>query len=83
MTPLDIRPDIEQKPWTDIPRDAPQGMLTRIGLLRHGTSEGRASVAMVVTLDDGTQVVAQTTWRLMNAAVRALAASPVGSEEVA
>lgn len=81
MEPLTITPDIEQAPWTDIPQAAPQGRLERIDLLRNGTREGRAIVGFVVRLPDGTAVVAETTWRLFNTAARALAASPVASEE--
>lgn len=81
MEPLIVTPDIEQAPWTDIPSDAPQGKLERIGLLRNGTTGGRATVGFVIRLADGTAVVAETTWRLFNTSARALAASPVASEE--
>jgi hypothetical protein len=81
VTPLTITPDIDQAPWTDV-EPASTGELARIGLLRNGTTEGRASVGLLVQLPDGQQVVAQTTWRLFNAAARALAASPIASEEV-
>lgn len=80
MTPLDVRPDMERAPWTNV-RNPLHGQLTSIGLLRHGTSGGNASVALLVTLDDGRHVVAQTTWRLLRTAVRALASSPVAAEE--
>ncbi|MEX5637433.1 hypothetical protein [Parafrankia sp. FMc2] len=79
-THLAITPDVERDPWTDITNPTP-GQLTRIGLLRRGTTDGRASAALVVELPDGTQAIAQTTWRVLQAAVRALAAGPVGSEE--
>lgn len=81
MEPLSITPDIERAPWTDIPQTSPQGKLERLGLLRNGTHQGRATVGLVIRLPDGTAVVAETTWRLFNAAARALAASPVASEE--
>ncbi|EFC79179.1 hypothetical protein [Parafrankia sp. EUN1f] len=80
LTGLRIVPDIERAPWTDL-TDAKDGRLTRIGLQRNGTTEGRATVGIVVQLDDGTHVIARTTWRLLQAAVRGLAAGPVGSEE--
>lgn len=80
---IDVRPDMDQAPWTDLPRkDILHGQVERAGLLRHGTSDGRASVALVVRLDDGRPVVAETTWRLFNTAARALAASPAAREEV-
>lgn len=81
MQHLHITPDVDRAPWTDIEPDALAGDLVRIGLLRNGTTEGRASVGLVVQLPDGTHVIAQTTWRLLHNAVRALAAGPVGSEE--
>lgn len=81
MTPIRITPDIERAPWDDLTRDTPHGRVARVGLLRNGTSEGRASAAVVIELDDGSHVIAETTWRLLRLAVRALAAGPVGSEE--
>lgn len=80
MPDLTITPDIERAPWTDI--EAPsRGTLERIGLLRNGTVEGRATVALVIRLDDGTAVIVETTWRLFNTSARALAVSPVAQEE--
>lgn len=81
MEPLTVTPDIEGAPWADIPPAAPQGRLERIGLLRNGTHEGRASVGLVIRLPDGSAVVAETTWRLFRTAARALAASPIAAEE--
>lgn len=82
-TPLNIRPDMEQAPWTHVdPGTVLTGQLVSIGLLRHGTREGRASVALLVELADGRHVVAETTFRLFNTAARALAASPVAAEEI-
>lgn len=80
MINLTITPDIDQAPWTDLTEVIP-GKLARIGLLRNGTEQGRATIALVIQLDDGTHVVAETTWRLFNASARALAASPVAREE--
>lgn len=83
MISLDLRIDLEQTPWTDLrPATLLHGGLTGIGLLRHGTSEGRASVALRIRLDDGRTVIAETTWRLFHTAARALAVSPVIAEEV-
>jgi hypothetical protein len=76
---LDVRPNLELDPWTDL-RSVPfagQGTVQRIGLLPGGTTGGRPSIAMIVRLSDGRQVLAETTWALMETAVRALAASPV------
>jgi len=81
-TPLDVRPDVAQAPYTELDPEATlHGQLVSIGLLRNGTTEGRASVALVARLDDGRYVIAETTWRLFNTASRALAASPAVAEE--
>jgi len=80
MIDLTITPDIDRAPWTDLTEVIP-GKLTRIGLLRNGTEQGRATIALVIQLDDGSHVVAETTWRLFNASARALAVSPVAREE--
>lgn len=83
MTPLQITPDIDRAPWADLRlREGDAGLLVRIGLMRHGTVDGRASVVLLVDLPDGRRVVAQTTWALLRAAYVALAASPVAAEEV-
>lgn len=82
MEPLTITPDIDRAPWNDLDEATTlDGKLERIGLLRNGTVQGRATIGIVVRLPDGTAVVGQTTWRLFNAAARALAASPVAAEE--
>jgi hypothetical protein len=81
FTRLDVRPDIERSPWSDLGQDIPDGRIERVGLLRNGTSGGRAVVAIVITLPDGRRVLGQTTWRLFNSAARALAASPIAAEE--
>lgn len=82
FTPLVVIPDVERAPFTDLGLNTPHGRLERVGLLRNGTANGKASVAVVVQLDDGTHVIAETTWALFNGAARALAASPIAAEEV-
>jgi hypothetical protein len=58
-----------------------QGMVTAIGGIPQGTESGKASVAVVMTLTDGSTVVGETTLALLNDAVRALAARyPDGDE---
>jgi hypothetical protein len=78
-TKLIITPNIELNPWADLKDGAPYpgGVIERIGLLPNGTAKGRPTVAMVIRMEDGTVVVAETTWVLFNGAARALAASPV------
>jgi len=83
VTPLVVIPDAEQTPGLlDRSRPYVEGQLRAVGLMRHATSEGRAAVLLTVDLPDGTQVVAQTTWRLFDAAARALAVTPIVAEEV-
>lgn len=81
MIPIEIRPNLELTPWDDISRDTAVGSIERVGLLPNGTSSGHPAFAMVVRLEDGSPVVVQTTWALMSAALRALAASPVGERD--
>lgn len=81
-TPLSITPDIERAPWNDLsPAAIGHGQLIRVGLLRNGMTSGRASVGLAVRLEDGSVVLAQTSFRLWRAAARALEASPVAAEE--
>jgi hypothetical protein len=83
VTPLTVTLDVERAPWTDLrPRPGDDGTLARIGLLRHATVQGKAGVAVVIDMPDGTQVIGQTTWALFRTAYAALAASPVVAEEV-
>jgi hypothetical protein len=82
VTPLTVTPDIERAPWHDLLSDVQIGMVGRIGLLRHATRQGKAGVAVVIELPDGTRVIGETTWALFRTAFAALAASPVVAEEV-
>lgn len=86
MTPLKIVLDVERPPGLEVdPSRLIHQQMARIGaigLLRNGTDRGRATVAIRVDLPDGTQVLAETTWRLLWLAAHALAAGPVGAEEV-
>ena len=82
MTGLSIHTDVERDFPLDHSRMVAEGQLTAVGLLRHGTTSGKATVSMVITLPDGSQVFAQTTWALFNTAARALAVSAIAVEEV-
>lgn len=83
VTTLEVCPDVDNGQF---PLDAQLmvagGDLTAIGLMRNATQDGKAGVLMVVTLPDGRQVAAQTTWALMRTAFAALNASPAVAEEV-
>ena len=50
------------------------GTVTRIGVLPKGMESGRPSLALAVILDDGTAVIAQTSWRAFALAAVALIA---------
>lgn len=81
MIPLTIHTDCEVSP---LPHDnlIGAGTITDIGLLRNGTARGKASVALVITLDDGSRVIGQTTWALLRTAFHGLAVTPIVAEEV-
>lgn len=87
MIPIQITFDVEAAPWTDLTdyivnRSGEPILLERIGLLRHGTVEGRATVALVFRLPGGTVAIAETSWCNFRLAAAALAASPVAAEEI-
>lgn len=71
FTPLALTMDIDAQPWRDLD-GAPSGMLARIAGIPRGTNHGNAAVALAVQLPDGSWVIAQTTLRLIHAAVKAL-----------
>ncbi len=86
FTQLDVSPDIEQDPWTELAdpqlrRRLRRGTLTKVGLLRNGTQSGRATVSLLAYLDDGTPVLLETTLRLWRVANAALMATPIVAEE--
>ena len=83
MTELHVTVDAEVYPLgIDTQLLVGQGALTDIGLLRQGTDGGAASVAMVITLPSGKQILAETTWKLFKTAYLALEASPIVAEEI-
>ena len=83
MEHIQVRLDVEAEPWVDL-LDKPitMGKIKRAGMLRHGTKEGRATIALVGEMEDGTTVILETTWRLFKMAYTLMAASPVAAEEV-
>lgn len=63
--------------WPDVdPRTAIHLAETTIGMavLGGGMMSGRESVAFRITLPDGRDVIAETSWRVLATAVRAIAA---------
>jgi len=59
--------DIETNKWQG-------GTLDAITVLEASTISGKPSVALLVKCADGTIVIAETTWALLHAAVRAFEA---------
>jgi hypothetical protein len=50
------------------------GMATHVAVLPDGTSGGKPAIAIRGKLDDGSEVVLQTTWNLLYTAARAIEA---------
>jgi hypothetical protein len=75
MIPLTISQNIEKDPWTEC-KDIPEmADVIRIGRLPNGTYGGRSSVSFLIKRSSGELVLAQTTLRLLQAAVIALTIS--------
>lgn len=80
MIALDI--DLDDKPsyaWSRALRpdgitNPEHGILTRIGLLENGTTQGRHTVSMAITLDSGLIVFAEQTWKNFSIAAATLIA---------
>lgn len=80
---VSVTPDVEMNPWTDLEgKIAAHGELVRAGALRNGTTDGRATVALVAKLDSGELVVIETTWRLFKSTYVGLSSGPVIAEEI-
>lgn len=78
MIPLTITLNLDLDPWHDLAEHRPaHGVIERIGLLPNGTAKGRPTIALLIRLDDGRTIDAETTWALLRAAMTALNASPV------
>lgn len=74
MTPLGIKLDGDGC-WPDLQKKGfVRGDLTEVARLPLGTNAGRSTVAFRIELPDGTTVIAETTLRLLQAAVGAIAA---------
>ena len=75
MTPLVVDVEIRDGQWAEHLTDPPtMGRIVRVGCLPFGTSEGHPAFEMIVELPDGSRIAAETTWRLMRTAVKALEA---------
>ena len=79
MTPLSITMNLDDTPWTDLKgqEDLVVGEINRIGLMPRGMSSGDPTVMVSIKMPDGTTIAAQTSWRLLLTAVKAMDVSPV------
>jgi hypothetical protein len=73
MISLDIRLDGDGA-FEDVRDEAQRGDAFRIAALNGGMTSGNLSIALGVRGDDGKVIVAETSWRLLHAAVRAIEA---------
>ena len=85
-TELEISLDAEKYPWKNVGRISPQQggatcLIEKVGLLANATQQGRAGLAILVRMPDGTAVVAETSLRNAVAAVAALYTSEVFKAE--
>lgn len=64
--------------WADLPIDlnlSRGATLVRIGNLPNGTASGAPALQLAIQLPDGRVITAETTWRLMRSALRAIDAA--------
>jgi hypothetical protein len=88
MIPLTITTNLDINPWTDVVAaglphnpDGVTARIERVGVLPNATQQGRACVAFLIRLPDGTPVIAETTLRLFDFAAKAIANTPVAQME--
>jgi hypothetical protein len=82
-TGVSITLDVGKDPWVDLAQElqlAPEGELERVGFLPGGMASGRTSVSMVIKLETGQRIFAQTSLRLLQA-IAAAARGRYGEEE--
>ena len=80
MSILDIRLDLDRRPWADlIERAFTVAKLERIGLMA-GTAPGLPAVYMLVVDQEGKTIVVTTTYEKFRLAAKAFAATPTGLE---
>lgn len=82
QTPLVLHIDLDmdlpesREAWTEAygGTQPVRGTLHRVGVIPHGMTSGRPSVALLATLDDGRLVFIETSWRNFALAAVALIA---------
>lgn len=81
MPALGVTPRIEDGDWKDLLGQHPvRAEIKAVGLLPEGMESGDPTFEMAMELGDGTKVYAETSWRVMRAALRALEASPLAPQ---
>lgn len=84
MSQLDVRADMDESPWDDLRGgDFVDGIVTHVGLMRNGTTFGRAVVAIRVTTTDGRTVIGQVPLGIVLNAVAYYSQSAIVAEEMA
>lgn len=84
MNVIDVRADMDESPWDHLRGgDYTEGVVTHAGLLRNGTVEGRAVLAMLVRLRAGGQVVVQIPLALARSAAAFLSGTEIAVEDAA
>lgn len=76
LAALGVDLELKDGAWWPHLADSPvkSGNIERVGVLPNATSKGKPAVQILVTLEDGTKVVAQTTWNNFALAAVALIA---------
>jgi len=75
MSSLQIVPNIDLNPWTDLKETVKQGRdgtVERIGRLPRGMESGASSIALVIKLNDGSYVIGQMSLKQFNLAHQAI-----------
>lgn len=81
FTPLSIDL-VGDNAWPDLrDKEFGSGMMTHITVLPNGTDGGKPAIAIRGKLDDGSEVVLQTTWNLLYSACRAVEARYGGARD--
>lgn len=73
MMNMGVDVEIADGQWGKYLDDPPaHGVIERVGNLPRGTASGKPAFQVLARLDDGSQVIVETTWDLMRMALRAM-----------
>ena len=74
FTGMGVDLSIEDGEWKKYLGANPKhGRIERVGILPNSTSLGKPTFQVLARMDDGTMIVVETTWALINTAARAIA----------